>query len=73
MPARFVFACEDGTIRAWSPGVPHAWTTQTEIAVDATGSGAVFRGVAIAGGRLYATDLHNSRVLVYDGVYRQGS
>src|SRR5207248_361129 len=58
-PARFVFACEDGMIRAWSPTVPRGWSTEAVVAIDASGSGAVFRGVALARGRLYATDFHN--------------
>ena len=33
-------------------------------------TGAVFRGLAIAGGRLYATDFHNDRVLVFDRRWR---
>jgi uncharacterized protein (TIGR03118 family) len=65
-PARFIYACEDGTIRAWSPSVPHGWSKEAVVAVDATGSGSIFKGVAVAGGRLYATDFHNGRVLVYD-------
>jgi uncharacterized protein (TIGR03118 family) len=70
-PARFVYACEDGTIRAWSPTVPHGWSKTAVVAVDARGSGAVFKGVAIAGGRLYATDFHNGRVLVFDRRWRR--
>jgi uncharacterized protein (TIGR03118 family) len=69
-PARFLYACEDGQIRAWSPTVPHGWSTQAVTAVDATGSGAVFKGLALAGGRLYATDFHNAKVLVYDRRWR---
>ncbi|HKT44781.1 MAG TPA: TIGR03118 family protein [Gaiellaceae bacterium] len=65
-PARFIYACEDGTIRGWSPSVPHGWSKEAVVAVDATGSGAIFKGVALAGGRLYATDFHTGRVLVYD-------
>jgi len=65
-PARFIYACEDGRIRAWTPGVPHAWSTETEVAVDASASGTIFRGLALAGERLYATDFHNARVLVFD-------
>jgi uncharacterized protein (TIGR03118 family) len=65
-PARFLYACEDGTIRAWSPNVPHGWSKQAVVAVDAGGSGAVFKGLALAGGRLYVTDFHNDRVLVFD-------
>ena len=65
-PARFIYACEDGRIRAWTPTVPHKWSTRTEIVVDGAGEAAIFRGVAVAGGRLYATDFHNARVDVYD-------
>ena len=70
-PARFVYACEDGRIRAWSPSVPHGWSKQAVIAVDAAGSGAIFRGLALAGGRLYATDFHNDKVVVYDSKWRR--
>ena len=70
-PARFIYACEDGMIRGWSPTVPRGWSTEAEIAVDASATGAVFRGLAIAGGRLYATDFHNARVLVFDARWRR--
>jgi uncharacterized protein (TIGR03118 family) len=70
-PARFLYACEDGMIRGWSPVVPHGWSQETEVAVDASGSGAVFRGLALAGGRLYATDFHNARVVVFDSRWRR--
>src|SRR3954451_5599306 len=40
-PGRFLYACEDGRIRAWTPNVPHGWSTQTEVAVDASAQGAV--------------------------------
>ena len=69
-PARFIYACEDGTIRGWSPVVPTGWSTQAVVAVDAGATAAVFRGIAIAHGRLYATDFHNDRVLVYDARWR---
>jgi uncharacterized protein (TIGR03118 family) len=69
-PARFIYACEDGTIRAWTPTVPRGWSTQSEVAVDDGVKGAIFRGVAIAGGRLYATDFHNARVDVFDSHWR---
>ena len=47
-PARFIYACEDGKIRAWTPTVPHKWSAQTEIVVDGAGEAAIFRGVAVA-------------------------
>jgi uncharacterized protein (TIGR03118 family) len=70
-PARFIYACEDGMIRGWSPVVPDSWSTEAEVAVDAGGTGAVFRGLALAGERLYATDFHNARVLVFDSRWRR--
>ena len=70
-PARFVYACEDGTIRAWTPTVPSGWSTQSVVAVDGRGTGAIFRGIAVAGSRLYAADFHNGRVLVFDSHWRR--
>ena len=70
-PARFVYACEDGMIRAWSPSVPHSWSREAGVTVDASGSAAVFRGLALAGNRLYVTDFHNDRVLVFDARWRR--
>jgi uncharacterized protein (TIGR03118 family) len=69
-PARFVYACEDGTIRAWSPTVPRGWSREAVVAYDGGATGAVFRGVALSGGRLYAADFHNDRVLVLDSHWR---
>ena len=69
-PARFLYACEDGTIRAWSPTVPNSWSTQAVVAVDDGPSGALFRGLTLARDRLYVADFHNARVLVYDSQWR---
>jgi uncharacterized protein (TIGR03118 family) len=74
-PARFVYAAEDGTIRAWSPAVPGGWSKQAEVVVDRAGTAAVFRGVTVATlpngqQRLYATDFHNDRVDVFDDHWR---
>jgi uncharacterized protein (TIGR03118 family) len=70
-PARFLYACEDGMIRAWTPTVPKAWSTEAVVAVDTGPSGTVFRGLTLASGRLYATDFHNARVLVFDSKWRR--
>jgi uncharacterized protein (TIGR03118 family) len=70
-PARFIYACEDGKIRVWTPTVPHKWSAQTEVAIDDGGEAAIFRGVAVAGGRLYATDFHNARVDVFDSHWQR--
>jgi len=75
--ARFLYACEDGTIRAWSPVVPHSWSTEAVVAVDDGPTGALFRGLTLARDRLYVADFHNARVLMYDSrwrpVVRQGA
>jgi uncharacterized protein (TIGR03118 family) len=70
-PARFIYACEDGAIRAWSPTVPTGWSTRAVTAVDSGPTGALYRGVALAHGRLYATDFHNARVVVYDSHWKR--
>jgi len=69
-PARFIYACEDGMVRAWTPTVPHGWSTSSEVVVDEAATAAVFRGIAIAREHVYVTDFHNARVLVYDDHWR---
>jgi uncharacterized protein (TIGR03118 family) len=69
-PARFIYACEDGQIRAWTPTVPTSWSRRAVVAVDDAGAGALFRGLALLGERLYATDFHNGRVDVFDASWR---
>jgi uncharacterized protein (TIGR03118 family) len=70
-PARFIYACEDGVIRAWSPTVPTGWSTEAVVAVDAGPTGALYRGVALSRGRLYAADFHNDRIVVFDSKWRR--
>jgi uncharacterized protein (TIGR03118 family) len=71
---RFMFATEGGTIRGWSPAVPPPpLSTQTFVGpndADQSGTGAVFKGLAIAGDQLYATDFHNGRVDVFDSTFK---
>jgi len=64
--ARFIFASEDGTISGWNPVVPAPGSTETIVTVDHSSTGAVYKGLAIAGDRLYATDFHGSKVDVFD-------
>jgi uncharacterized protein (TIGR03118 family) len=70
-PARFIYACEDGMVRGWTPTVPTGWSTSSIVAVDEGSEAAVFRGIAIAGERIYVTDFHNARVAVFDGRWRR--
>jgi uncharacterized protein (TIGR03118 family) len=62
VPAKFIFATEAGTIQGWPPGAP-----STVTAADSSKWGASYKGLAIAGDWLYATDFHNGRVDVFDG------
>lgn len=59
----FLFATEDGTIAGWNPGVNRQ---SAQIVVPTTGNGAVFKGLGIQGGQLFATDFHNGTVNVYN-------
>jgi uncharacterized protein (TIGR03118 family) len=68
-PARFIFATENGDLRAWRAG-------STALVAPATPStaGAIFKGLAIAkpasGQLLYATDFHNAEVDVFNGAWQ---
>jgi uncharacterized protein (TIGR03118 family) len=68
--ADFLFATLDGTISGWAPqSNPNA----AIIAVNNSASGAVYTGLAItskpSGNFLYAADLANNKVDVYDGSF----
>jgi uncharacterized protein (TIGR03118 family) len=60
-PAMFIFATEEGKILAWNQSVG----TQAQVVADRE-MGAIYKGLAIAGNRIYATDFHNGRVDVFD-------
>ena len=64
-PALFLFATEEGKLLGWNMSVG----TTAQVVADKTGEGAVFKGLAIAGDRLYATDFHNGKVDVFDGSF----
>ena len=62
--SHFIFATEDGTISAWTSG------TSAVLMVDNSGSGAVYKGLAIGtnGGNplLYATNFNSGNIDVFD-------
>ena len=64
--AKFLFATEGGTILGWTPAVNAAAAV---VGVDRSSTGAVYKGLATAGDRLYATDFHNARVDVFDASF----
>jgi uncharacterized protein (TIGR03118 family) len=64
--ARFLFATEAGTILGWTPSVNGA---QAVPGADRSSAGAIYKGLAIANDRLYATDFHNARVDVFDASF----
>jgi uncharacterized protein (TIGR03118 family) len=61
--AVFMFATEDGTISYWKGG------TSAVLAVDSSPSGAVYKGLAIAGNRLYAANFNAGRIDVFDNSF----
>ena len=65
-PARFIFSTEGGTIMGWNPSVG----TTSELGVDSSAAGAIYKGLAIAntatGAQIYATDFWNGHVDVFD-------
>ena len=71
--ARFIFATEAGTILGWSPTVPAASSTVTEVGADRSPVGAIYKGLATGSvngaNYLYATDFHNGRVDVFNGTF----
>ena len=64
--ARFLFATEAGTILGWSPAVNG---TAAAVGADRSSAGAIYKGLATANDRLYATDFHNGRVDVFDASF----
>lgn len=66
-PAALLFSTEDGTIAGWNPSLSQ---TRAVIGNDQSGSGAVYKGLALgsAGGAnyVYATNFHSGSVDVFD-------
>ncbi len=65
--SNFIFAGEDGMIRAWRGG-----STAALVTADRSGVGAIYKGLAIVPGQpvLYAADFHNARVDVFNGAWQ---
>ncbi|HEY1513103.1 MAG TPA: TIGR03118 family protein [Gaiellaceae bacterium] len=65
--ARFLFATEGGTVLGWSPAVN---ATTALVGADRSAGGAIYKGLAIANDRLFASDFHNGRVDVFDASFK---
>jgi len=70
-PSTFLIATEDGTVAAWNNSVTG---TNAVIAVDNSGAGAVYKGLAIArdtndSPHVYAADFHNGKMDMFDGEF----
>jgi uncharacterized protein (TIGR03118 family) len=66
----FIVSTEDGTISGWNPSL--ADTTKAALRVDASGSGAIFKGLAIIPSTpplLLAADFHNGAIVAWDTNY----
>jgi uncharacterized protein (TIGR03118 family) len=61
--ANFIFDTEDGTISGWNG------TTSASLEVDQSGTGSVFKGLALNGGLLYATDFRNGAIDVFNSAW----
>ncbi|HWM71012.1 MAG TPA: TIGR03118 family protein, partial [Steroidobacteraceae bacterium] len=66
-PAQYLFAGEGGTINGWAQTVSG---TNAPVAYDDGAGGAVYKGLALlndgTANHLYATDLHNAKIDVFD-------
>ncbi len=69
LPARFIFATEDGTIAGWNNGA------NAVLKADNSASGAIYKGLALgsSGGSsyLYAANFHAGQVDVFDASYNR--
>ncbi len=63
-PARFIFASEDGKIRAWNGGAA------ATVVADRSAAGASYTGLAILGSRLYAANAAAGTVDVFDSAFQ---
>ena len=66
--SEFLFDTEAGTIEGWAPGVDFA---SAVVAVDNSGRGSVYKGLAISGKQIYAADFANNQVQIYDNTFKQ--
>ena len=66
-PALFLLSTEEGKILGWNQSVPSG--QPAVVAADRSSAHAIYKGLAMSGDRLYATDFHNGRVDVFDSSF----
>jgi len=70
--ALFIFATEHGVIAGWNPAVGASGPgPSTHAQVGARVKNAVFKGLAIARGRLFAANFHSGRVVVFNSKFHR--
>ncbi len=70
--ALFIFATETGVIAGWNPDVGKTGSgPSTHAQVGARVKNAVFKGLAIADGRLFAANFHSGRVVVFNSKFHR--
>ena len=71
-PAQYLFAGEGGTINGWNQTVSG---TTASVAYDDGAGGAVYKALALlsngTANHLYATDLHNAKIDVFDATFNK--
>jgi uncharacterized protein (TIGR03118 family) len=67
-PATFIFVSEDGIITGWNSTLD---ATHAIVAVDNSAHDSIYKGAAISGNTLYATDFHNNKVEMYNGNFNR--
>ncbi|HVX15013.1 MAG TPA: TIGR03118 family protein [Pirellulales bacterium] len=65
-PADFIFASENGDITAWNPTA-----SLTQAQTEASVSGAVYKGLALANNELFATNFAAGTIDVFDSSFHQ--
>ncbi len=63
-PALFIFSTEGGQILGWNPNVA---LNHAVLAKDNSGNRSIFKGLAIADDKIYATDFHHADIHVFSG------
>jgi uncharacterized protein (TIGR03118 family) len=59
----FIFCTDDGTISAWTSGAAAV------LKVDNSAAGAVYKGMAVAGGLIYAANFKTGNIDVFNALY----